>query len=493
MTRYLCTDPTHRRGDDPRTVDVSSQVRLERALVPRTPVVLAYTEALIDVAGKIDDLWSADERAWRLRRSLVGDGGSGDLPVVLVSELAVSRPPGRYELDELRDAEPVVDRLVVAPGGAGDDVVVVSDRDEVAPDPSGSDGSFRGRSVTTQAHRRTRVVPQGIFDVSALTARLLQAGREEPAIVDAIRATPTIQPESQDRAAEAWRVVITCPEPEGSPPVSHRTVFTGTGRTEPAVVIGTPADGFELALERSAEVDLVPSSATATLERRVMVLLAGELAVVTSVLFFAWLAGALGFAVRESPGWVGLAAALALGGVAFVTIPLFAAQRADGNQDDTLTLRRYYASRLELLTIAPAVSVGLVTLAMLVGWLGPALAAEPPVPVASVSFEGSAVASARVAITARDVATDERVHAEVRVFEPGDQVGEVVGRVTVGGTPSGDVVVIETVAVSPMSRHLSVVTWTADRDDPSLEPPVLCTPAVAGAGGCTVVAVASAS
>ncbi len=82
-----------------------------------------------------------------------------------------------------------------------------------------------------------------------------------------------------DERTGPWRVVIECPTPVGEPPAQHRVVFTGTGDHEPAEVLGTPAVGWDLALEDAASVDLAPPTPSHRAERRLKVVLIAEMAI----------------------------------------------------------------------------------------------------------------------------------------------------------------------------------------------------------------------
>jgi len=495
MSRYLCNDPSHRRGDEQRPVDVTSQVRLERALVPRAPAVLAHTERVVEAVRNLDFTWSTERRTGEIQRLLAGETRLTDAPVVLVSEHSVMRPTGLYEMDELRLAEPLVDRLAGIAVDGANELVVLEDRDTSDRGEAGRHAATDGQATQTQ--RRTQVVPQGVFPLVDLSLRLANAGRQEDDIVAAIRETPSVGAEGAQRARpiEPWRVVITCPEAEGVPPVSHRTVFTGSGDVEPSVMIGTPANGFDVALETSAEVDLEPATAVATLERRLKVLLFAETAIAGLGLLFAWVAGSLGLAAREAPGWLGFAVLLALGALTLAAVPLFAGNRTHGNADDTFELRRYYRSRLELLSLAPAISAGMFALALLCGWIAPALAADDPLPPVSITFDTtSEPVTARIFMAGRDLATDETLHAEMRSFTSADDAGTLAGRLTTTGDPSGEVPLTETVSLGSDARYLSVQTWTGDLDDDTADTvPPSCTPSSPTGTGCTVVAVPTGS
>lgn len=80
MTRYLCVHPSHSRGGDLRPVDVSDQVRLERELLPRGTVYLAYTERVIDQVMAIPP---GPDRAEAVTRVLTGSVWPGEAPVLV--------------------------------------------------------------------------------------------------------------------------------------------------------------------------------------------------------------------------------------------------------------------------------------------------------------------------------------------------------------------------------------------------------------------------
>jgi hypothetical protein len=74
------------------------------------------------------------ERTRSVLRVLTGDPNPHDGPVVLVADSRVARPPGMYQIDDLRTAEPVVGALLAhyvdpAPEAerATDEVVVLGE------------------------------------------------------------------------------------------------------------------------------------------------------------------------------------------------------------------------------------------------------------------------------------------------------------------------------------------------------------------------------
>src|SRR6185312_2905287 len=102
------------------------------------------------------------------------------------------------------------------------------------------------------------------FDLWELSGRLAIAHRDRGALFEAIRRAPTVVAPAGTPDEVPWRVVVTCPEPEGTPPVNHDVVFVGGGSVpEAAVVHGTPVDARDAALERDAGADLAPASALA--------------------------------------------------------------------------------------------------------------------------------------------------------------------------------------------------------------------------------------
>ncbi|HWC70856.1 MAG TPA: hypothetical protein VG993_06810 [Actinomycetota bacterium] len=487
MTRYLCAHPGHERKGRARAVDVTAQVRLEREFLPRESAYLASTD---DVIARVLALRDTDpvDRVAQVRRVLTGTAAPIDAPVVLAAGSS-DRVPGLYEIDDLRRSDPSLATLIdrrrhaVAPGT--DDVVVLTDAKPVQPTQTMSPPSVPETITATQLEQvqQARVLPQGIFPVMELSARIADARPDERAIVDAIKSTATTTTPLGERTGP-WRVVIECPTPVGDPPAAHRVVFTGTGENEPAEVLGTPAVGWDVALEDAATVDLAPPVPSRRSERRLKAVLLAELVIAAAAAGLAWASGALSLAVRETPGWLGFAVVLAVGAAAIGLIALLGRSDADGNANDTLVLRRHYASRTQLLATSTIVSAGLFTLALASAIVPPILDAEPPVPAPVITFAaGNRVVTATVQVDGRDIATDDVVTVEMRQYSAEDAEGVLIGRVTATGDSSGRVRVSEAMALDRGARFMSVLVTVGDRSAET------CTPAGASGTGCSVVSV----
>jgi hypothetical protein len=487
MTRYLCAHPGHERKGRARAVDVTAQVRLEREFLPRESAYLASTD---DVIARVLALRDTDpvDRVAQVRRVLTGTAAPIDAPVVLAAGSS-DRVPGLYEIDDLRRSDPSLATLIdrrrhaVAPGT--DDVVVLTDAKPVQPTQTMSPPSVPETITATQLEQvqQARVLPQGIFPVMELSARIADARPDERAIVDAIKSTATTTTLLGERTGP-WRVVIECPTPVGDPPAAHRVVFTGTGENEPAEVLGTPAVGWDVALEDAATVDLAPPVPSRRSERRLKAVLLAELVIAAAAAGLAWASGALSLAVRETPGWLGFAVVLAVGAAAIGLIALLGRSDADGNANDTLVLRRHYASRTQLLATSTIVSAGLFTLALASAIVPPILDAEPPVPAPVITFAaGNRVVTATVQVDGRDIATDDVVTVEMRQYSAEDAEGVLIGRVTATGDSSGRVRVSEAMALDRGARFMSVLVTVGDRSAET------CTPAGASGTGCSVVSV----
>jgi len=297
MTRYLCVHPGHDRKGRVRAVDVTPQVRLEREFLPRESAYLASTD---DVIARVLALRTGDpvDRLAQVRRVLSGTAAPIDAPVVLAAS-STDRVPGLYELDELR-SDPAIATLIdrrtqtVVPGA--DDVVVITDVEsapgfERAPRTGVVQPAETMTATQLERAQQARVLPQGIFPVMELSARIADAPADERAIVEAIKRTRTMRPSLGERTGP-WRVVIECPTPVGDPPVSHRVVFTGTGDHEPVEVLGTPAVGWDVALEDAAAGDLAPPVPSRRSERRLKAVLIAELVVAALVAGAAWASSA---------------------------------------------------------------------------------------------------------------------------------------------------------------------------------------------------------
>ena len=483
MTRYLCAHPGHERKSRARAVDVTAQVRLEREFLPRESAYLASTE---DVIARVAALRTGDpvDRIAQVRRVLTGTAAPIDVPVVLAAS-QTDRVPGLYELDELRRSDPAIEGLIdrrFHPAPGGDDVVVLTDVQ--TPPPSAASPTTETITATQlEQVQRARVLPQGLFPVMELSARIADAQPTDEAIVEAIRSTQTMETPLDERTGP-WRVVIECPTPVGDPPVNHRVIFTGTGDHEAAEVLGTPAVGWDVALEDAAGADLAPPAPSRRAERRLKAVLIAEIAVAALVAVLAWASGALAHAVRETPGWLGFAATIGVAAIAIGLIGLLGRSDADGNANDTFVLRRHYASRTQMLATSTMISAGIFALALASAIVPPVLDAEPPVPAPIITFAaGNRVVTATVQVDGRDLATDDVVTVEMRQYSAEEAEGVLIGRVTATGDSAGRVLVSEAMALDRGARYMSVLVTVGDRSAET------CTPAGASGTGCTIVSV----
>ncbi|MET0801798.1 MAG: hypothetical protein ABWZ53_11600, partial [Actinomycetota bacterium] len=471
MTRYLCVHPGHERKGRAQAVDVTAQVRLEREFQPRESAYLASSD---EVITRVRAITTSDpvDRLSEVRRVLTGTTAPIDAPVVLVAG-ASDRVPGLYEMDELRRSDPSIASLLERRADATpgvDDVVVLTD---TAPEGGAPQGSVAETMTTTQLEQvqRARVLPQGVFPVMELSARIADAPADEDSIVRAIHGTSSVSAPLAERTGP-WRVVIECPTPVGDPPVHHRAVFTGSGEHEPAQVLGTPAVGWDVALEDAAGVDLVPPLPAQRAERRLKMVLIAELAIAALLVTLAWASGALAQAVRETPGWLGFAITIAVAAFAIGLVSLLGRADADGNANDTFVLRRHYASRSQLLSVSTLVSAGIFALAIASAVVPPVLDAEAPVPAPMVTFAaGNRVVTATVQLEGRDIATDDLVTVEMRQFSGETAEGILIGRVTATGDSAGRVLVADAMALDRGARYLSVLVTVGERSSTT------CTPA----------------
>ena len=489
MTRYLCAHPGHERKSRARAVDVTAQVRLEREFLPREASYLASTDAVI---ARVIGLGTGDpvDRIAQVRRILTGTTAPIDAPVVLAARSRGREPgdrvPGLYEMDELRRSDTsiaaLLDRRVDATPGV-DDVVVLT---EGQPGPVVSASAPSPETMTTtqlEQVQQARILPQGVFPVMELSARIADAQPDEDSITQAIRNTPAMGTPVAERTGP-WRVVIECPTPVGDPPLQHRVVFTGLGDHEPAEVLGTPAVGWDLALEDAATVDLAPPAPSWRAERRLRFVLVGEMVIAALVAVLAWASGALAQAVRETPGWLGFAVTLGIAAFAVGLISLFGRSDAEGNANDTFVLRRHYASRMQLFAVSSMISAGIFTIALASAIVPPVLDAEPPVPAPIVTFAaGSRVVTATVQLDGRDIATDDLVTVETRQYSAEGAQGVLIGRVTATGDSAGRVLVSEAMALDRGARYMSVLVTVGDRSVGS------CSPAGSSGAGCTILSV----
>jgi hypothetical protein len=495
VTRYFCVDPSHALQGDPASIDVTAQVRLEREFMPRESAYLADTR---DVVRRIRDLGTTDpnERIAAVRRILTGTAAPLDAPVVLIAGDRIDRVPGLYEMDELRRSERAVAGLLDRYGQpnmareGSDDIVVIRDEPPAPIRPAGTivqpPPPPGPEIVAIRQEQRTEatVLPQGVYPVLELSTRLADAAADEGAIVTAIHDTPSFGSVVSNEAPAPWRVVVECPVPAGQPPASHLVVFTGTGEPEPAEVLGVPAVGSDVVLERAAMQDAVPPIPTTRAERRLRVGLLGAAIVATTVLIVTWLSGGLALAARETPAWLGLAVVLTVAGFAVGLITLASRSDAEGNANDMFVLRRHYASRMDLMWYATLATAGLFALAAASGFVPPILSADAPIPAAAITFDASQrIVTATVAVTTSGLSTDDPITIEMRQYPAEAAAGVLIGRVTTTGDPSGSSVIREVVSLDRGARYMSVLVTEGD------DPVLACSPTEIGGPGCTVVSV----
>jgi hypothetical protein len=485
MTRYMCAHPAHRLGSGPDAVDVTAQVRLERNLLPRPPAYLAITEDVIDRTMRLGE---GPDRRSAIEGLICGEPEPQDLPVVLMSRRSVDRQPGRYELDDLRVEEPEIERIVSHDGptsvpvvAGGDDVIVIPDElDEV---PAATTGRAPTAVLSRLRQRAPSVVPQGVFMLSDLAANLAIAERSEPALIDAIRSTPATDGRAVHTAP--WRVIVTCPRAEGTPPLTHDAVFTGTGDLEAAIAYGTPVGTWDAEVEAAALLDMAPRAETPRLERRVGMLLGAEVIVLLALLALGWASGGLALAARETPAWLAFGLLLAGTAIAFAAVPLFASHDPSANMNDTYVLEVLSESRVSLLRVAAAISATCFGFALLTGVIPAALAETRAVPAAIVTFDTSTrpiTATIRVEAAA-GYGADDALNVTMREYaSAADGTGTLIGQVTRHGTASGTVSLSETFALDANAAYVSVLVSDAG------SPEAACSPSVTGAPGCTVLA-----
>ena len=507
MARYLCVHPGHEDDGIMNPVDVTAQVRLERALFPRTSAYLAVTD---DVVTAVAGLSTADpvERTREVYRILTGDPKPPNREVVLVPRGRVEREAGLYELDDLREAEPAVDRLIrrfeesTDPAAGPDEVVVIDDR---GSDPYGAttSGSFAGGVLQqTETYRppqtqtefgrpaeaaRTTTTPEGVFSVYELGQRLAEARPTPEALLDAIRNTGVYRGPRPDPDAEDWRVLIECPVPVGSPATRHKVIFTGRGDIEPTTVYGLPLAGRELLLEEAANTELAPAAAIRRADWRLRAILVGELAVLLVLGVTAWLAGGMAFAVREAPWALALALVLAIASVATAVLTLTDPPVIGGNGNDLFTIRHALNDRVDHLATTSWVSTTLFALALFFAAVVPVWAAgrgAPSIPSPSITFDAAASPIvATVRFTADDVASADTLWVDMTSFDSTTDTGTRLGSQSATGDPEGRIEVDTSVAIANGARYMAVRIWLDEDEVP------VCTPESNSGPGCTVVPV----
>jgi hypothetical protein len=506
MARYLCVHPGHEDDGIMNPVDVTAQVRLERALFPRTSAYLAVTD---DVVAAVAGLRTREpvERTRGVYRILTGDPKPTNREVILVPPGRVEREAGLYELDDLREAEPAVDRLIrrfeesTDPAAGPDEVVVI--RDDRGNDPYGApaSGSYAGGVLHTETYRPPRTqtefgrpvetarttTPEGVFSVYELGQHLAEADPTPEALLDAIRNTGVYRGPRPDPEAEDWRVLIECPVPVGSPPARHKVIFTGRGDVEPTTVYGLPLAGRELLLEEAANTELAPAAAIQRADWRLRAILAGELLVLLVLCVAGWLSGGMAFVVREAPWALALAVVLSITAAATAVLTLTDPPVIGGNGNDLFTIRHALNDRIDHLATTSWVSTSLFALALFFAIVVPVWAAgrgAPSVPSPMITFDASASPIvATVQFTADDVASGETLWVDTMSFDSATGSGTRLGSQSATGDPEGRVEVDTSVAVSSGARYMAVRIWLDEDEIP------VCTPQTNSGPGCTVVPV----
>ncbi|HEU4354844.1 MAG TPA: hypothetical protein VFT27_04575 [Actinomycetota bacterium] len=487
MTRYVCAHPSHRRGSEPGSVDVTAQVRLERSLTPRTDAYLGITEDVIEI---VKGLGEDGDRQRRIEQLLSGVTEPQDLPVILMSRRSIIRQPGRYQLDDLRTREPEVERVLAqvdpafAPAArTGEDVVVIPDA--TTPTATGTATAQAPAAMLTRERQQPLVViPEGVYPLHELAGNLAAAEREEDHLIEAILDTTPVHAHTAEVAAP-WRVIVTCPRPEGSPAETHDVLFTGTGDPEPAVVAGTPVDAWDAELEAAALLDMAPGAETSRIERRTWMLLGVEVLIGALLLALAWASGGLALAARETTGWLALAFILGGAALAFAAAPFFAVRDRDGNMNDTYWVQYLYAARVDLFRLTAGISATLFAFALLVAVIPPMFADAKPLPAAAVTFDTTTspiTATVRVRATGFEAA--DTLTVTMREYGSGvDPSGVLLGHVTRHGSTAGKLSITETFAVDAGAGYISVLVSDGRTPDAT------CSPTAIGTPGCTVLAV----
>ncbi|MGZ4149666.1 MAG: hypothetical protein ACXVQJ_06485, partial [Actinomycetota bacterium] len=209
-----------------------------------------------------------------------------------------------------------------------------------------------------------------------------------------------------------------------------------------------------------------------------------ELAIVALLAVLGWLSGGMATALRETPGWFGFGVALAVSAIAAGAFGLFAPGDVEGDPNDTLVLRRFYDSRIDLLWWTTIVSAGLFAAALVVTLVPPALVSEHVVPSPTITFDTSRLpVTAEVRLDASGLPTDGVLIVDIRQFGSGDTTGTLVGRSSATGNASGTAQFRQTVALDQGAEYLAV---TVVREG---DAPPTCTPALVEGPGCTIVSV----
>ena len=327
-----------------------------------------------------------------------------------------------------------------------------------------------------------RVIPQGIFDLHELAARIAIAGSDEEAVIDAIRTAPHATV-GEVIADAPWRVVVPCAgvEPGELP---HDVLFTGLAGREPAVIYGTTASGLDLSVEESAPGDVFPSAELARAERGATMLVAAEVLIGTAVLLCAWVSGALALAAREQATWLGASLVLAAAAVAFAAMPWFVSREPDANMNDVFDVRRVYASRISLIGWTAAISVVLFGVALIIG-IAPVLASDAaPTTSTSVSFDTTASpVIASIEVDVANAGSGEPFTIEVQSFASADGDGTVQAHLSDLASEDGTAETVHQLAMPAGDRYLTVAVAPQEGALP------VCTPTTTQTPGCTVVTI----
>ncbi len=495
MTRYRCVHPAHAYSGGPASVDVTAQVRLEREFLPRESAYLADSG---DVIRRVRELSDSDpvDRDAAVRRILTGTTSPLDAPIVLVAGDRVDRVPGLYEMDDLRRSERSVASLLdryaqsnLAREGSEDVLVLRDEEPPMRPDgsivePGGAAPQTETVAVPQTRSGEARVLPQGVYPVLELAARLSQAEADDDAIVDVIHETRSFGAIAADRSRSPWRVIIECPIATGDPLTRHQVMFTGNGDPEPAEVLGTPAGGTDIVLEKAARRDVVPPYPAKKGERRLAIAMLTAAALGAVLLILSWISGGLALAARETPTWLGLSLILGVAALAIGLVALVSRTDAQGNENDTYALRRHYSSRVDMLWYSTIAMAVVFTLAVAAGVVPPILSSNAPIPAATITFAaGRQLVTATVDVRAQGVASDEAVTIQMRQYPSVDDPGVLVGSATTTGSTSGLTIVREVVSLDPEARYMSVLATIGDQQITT------CSPAQPTGPGCVIVSV----
>jgi hypothetical protein len=400
---------------------------------------------------------------------------------VLVSERSTDRTRGRYQWDDLRRDTSLLDRLAAGPTGdqtgTTDDVILLED--------DGRRTSPGATGVLTRTPTRVRVVPQGIFDLHELAARIAIAGNDEAAVIDAIRSAPRASVDSV-LAETDWRVIVPCPVVEAGGE-QHRVLFTGREGREPAIVYGTPAAGLDASVEDTAPSDLFPGPELARVERGGILLATAEVLIITGVLLATWASGALGSAARDHAIWLGSSLVLAASAVGFTLIPRFTTRDPEVDLNDVFEVRRTYASRTELIGWTSAISAVLFGVALIMG-IGPMLDGEPaPSSSVSVTFDtDSSPVLATIQVGVSGAHPGDPIAIDVTAFAGSDAIATSVAHLSLVANEEGQVQTLRSVSMPPGDDVLSVSVTAGD-----VAP--VCSPSSGSEPGCTIVAIPAAT